>query len=82
MAKDYVAAFFDGPATRYVAYGQDIEYLPVFRVRDGDHVKTGMRYPSCLSFMTFATVRAMRRMDREEIHRLYGEQLPAHYQPD
>ena len=81
MAKDYVARFFDGP-TWYVAYGQDKEYLPVFHVRSGDHVKTMMRYPSCLKFMPFATVRTMRRMTRAEIHRLYGEQMPARPQPD
>ena len=76
MARDYVARFFDG-RERYVAYGHDKDYLPVFHVRSGDHVATPMRYPSCLKFMPFATVRAMRRMRREDVHRLYGEQLPA-----
>ena len=49
--------------------------MPVFHVRDGDHVKTMMRYPSCLSHMQYVTVRALRRMEREEIDLLYGQQL-------
>ena len=76
MAKEYVARFSDGP-DRYVAYGQDKDYLPVFHVRSGAHVKTMMRYPSCLKFLTYATVRALRRMTSAEIKQLYGEPLPA-----
>ena len=76
MAKEYVARFFDGTAKRYVAYGRDKMYLPVFAIRSGDHVKTRMRYPSCLRFLPYATVRPMLRMDSKEIARRYGEQLP------
>ena len=74
MAKEYIVRFFDG-STEYVSYGQDKDYMPVFHVRDGDHVKTMMRYPSCLSHMQYVTVRALRRMEREEIDLLYGQQL-------
>ena len=77
MAKKYVARFSNGSDSRYVAYGRDETDMPVFSILpDRVHVKTRMRYPMCLRFMPYATMRPMVRMDSKEIERRYGEQMP------
>ena len=71
MAKVWMVEFRDG-GQLYEAHGRDRDSMPVFAVLYGGRFRTKMRFPSCLSFMTYADVGDMKRVDSKAIERRFG----------
>ena len=71
MAKVTLVAFQDGP-DHYFAYGRDRFWMPVYKVLVDEFAPTHMRFPSCLSFMQYATVGRRERVDLEDVFHRYG----------